>query len=54
VVATGYGIAAFNLADVFVLTGILSLTSALVVTTVRHRESLRPPRDWERGLRRRS
>ena len=54
VVATGSGVAAFNLADIFVFTGILSLTVALFVTTIRHRDSLRPPRDWERGLRRRS
>ncbi len=54
VVATGQGVAAFNLADVFVLTGILSLTAALVVTAIRHRDSLRPPRAWERPLRRRS
>lgn len=54
VVATGQGVAAFNLADVFVFTGILSLTAALAVTAIRHRDALRPPRAWERPLRRRS
>jgi lipoprotein signal peptidase len=54
IVATGRGVAAFNLADLFVLTGILSLTAALVAATIRHRDSLRPPRGWERPLRRRS
>ena len=54
VVATGRGVAAFNLADVFVLTGILTLTAALVVAAIQHRDSLRPPRAWERPLRRRS
>ena len=54
VIATGRGVAAFNLADVFVLTGILSLTAALMAAAIRHRDSLRPPRGWERPLRRRS
>ena len=54
VIATGRGIAAFNLADVFVLTGILSLTAALVVAAIQHRDSLRPPRAWEHPLKRRS
>ena len=54
VVATGQGVAAFNLADVFVLTGILSLTAALVAAAIQNRDSLRPPRAWERPLRRRS
>ena len=54
VVATGRGVAAFNLADVFVLTGILTLTAALAAAAIRHRDSLRPPRSWERPLRRRS
>jgi len=54
VIATGSGVAAFNLADVFVLTGIVSLTAALMAAAIRHRDSLRPPRDWERPLRRRS
>ncbi len=51
VVATGRGITAFNLADVFVFTGLLSLTAALVVTVIRHREALHA---WDRPLRRRS
>ena len=53
VIAVGRDVAAFNLADVFVLTGILSLIVALAATAVRHRDSLRPPRGWERQLRRR-
>jgi len=51
VVATGRGVAAFNLADVFVFTGLLSLTAALVATAIRHRDSLHA---WESPLRRRS
>ena len=54
VVSTGRGVAAFNLADVFVFTGILSLTAALAATAIHHRDSLRQPRAWERPLRRRS
>jgi len=54
ILTTGGGFVAFNLADVFVLIGIMSLTAALVVTMIRHRDSLRPPRGWERALRRRS
>ena len=44
---------AFNLADVFTLTGILVLTSALVVVTIDHRERLLPPRAVWREARRR-
>ena len=51
VVATGRGVAAFNLADLFVFAGLLSLTAALVVTVIRHRDSLHA---LERPLRRRS
>ena len=51
VAATGHGVTAFNLADVFVFTGLLSLTTALVVTAIRHRESLNA---WDLPLRRRS
>ncbi len=40
VVATGRGVTAFNLADVFVFTGLISLTAALVATAIRHRDSL--------------
>ncbi len=54
VVAMGQGVAAFNLADVFVLTGILALTAALAAAAIENRDSLRPPRAWERPLRRRS
>jgi hypothetical protein len=35
---------AFNLADIFTLSGILLLTSLLVVVTLDHRERLLPPR----------
>jgi lipoprotein signal peptidase len=51
VIATGNGVTAFNLADVFVFTGLISLTAALVVTVIRHRDSLQA---WDRPLRRRS
>jgi len=44
---------AFNLADVFFLVGNLALTAALVAVTLRNRERLLPPREWERSLRRR-
>ena len=48
VVAVGHGVAAFNLADVFVFTGILALTTALAATVIHHRELLRPTRAWLR------
>jgi lipoprotein signal peptidase len=51
VIATGNGVTAFNLGDVFIFTGLLSLTAALVVTVVRHRDSLQA---LDRPLRRRS
>jgi Signal peptidase (SPase) II len=54
VVATSRGVAAFNLADVFVFAGILSLTAALVATVIYHRDSLRPAPAWLRPYRRRS
>jgi hypothetical protein len=41
---------AFNLADVFFLVGILVLMAALIVTIVRTRDRLAPPRAWERAL----
>jgi hypothetical protein len=44
---------AFNLADVFVLTGNLMLAVALLVVTLRNRSRLIPPRAWERSLRER-
>jgi lipoprotein signal peptidase len=44
---------AFNLADVFFLLGNLLLMAALIATTVRNRDRLIPPRQWERTLRRR-
>ncbi len=44
---------AFNAADVFILSGNLLLTSALIVVTIRHRDRLVPPRRWPRAVRRR-
>jgi len=44
---------AFNLADVFFLTGNLLLTVALMVVTIQNRQRLIPPRAWERALRER-
>ncbi len=44
---------AFNLADVFVLTGNLLLVVTLIVVTIRNRHRLLPPRSWEHALRRR-
>jgi lipoprotein signal peptidase len=44
---------AFNLADVFFVVGNLLLMAALISTTLRNRERLIPPRQWERALRRR-
>jgi lipoprotein signal peptidase len=44
---------AFNLADVFFLTGNLLLMAALIVVTLRNRDRLLPPRAWQRALRRR-
>ncbi len=44
---------AFNLADVFVLSGNFLLVVALMVVTIRNRHRLLPPRAWERELRRR-
>lgn len=41
---------AFNLADVFFLVGIVLLTTALIVTMVRRRDGLAPPRAWESAL----
>jgi hypothetical protein len=41
---------AFNLADVFFLVGIMLLMAALIVTIVRTRDRLAPPRAWERAL----
>jgi hypothetical protein len=45
---------AFNLADVFVVLGLLALVPALVATSVQNRRSLIPPRRWERRLRRKN
>lgn len=40
----------FNLADVFVLCGLLLLVVALVSASVRHRDRLLPPRRWEKKI----
>lgn len=44
---------AFNLADVFVLVGILLLTVSLCAVTIQHRDRLIPPHRWPRALRQR-
>jgi Signal peptidase (SPase) II len=44
---------AFNLADVFVLSGNVLLVVTLMVVTIRNRHRLIPPRAWEHELRRR-
>ncbi len=41
---------AFNLADVFFLLGNLLLMTALIVTAIRNRHRLAPPRAWESAL----
>ena len=41
---------AFNLADVFVVSGLLLLVVALMSASVRHRDRLIPPRQWEQRL----
>ncbi|HEX4929225.1 MAG TPA: signal peptidase II [Gaiellaceae bacterium] len=41
---------AFNLADVFVVVGLLLLVVALASISVRHRDRLIPPRRWEKRL----
>ena len=47
----GYGNGlAFNLADVFFLVGTLLLMTSLILTAVRNRQRLAPPRAWERAL----
>jgi hypothetical protein len=40
----------FNLADVFVVSGLVLLVVALMSASVRHRDRLIPPRRWERRL----
>jgi hypothetical protein len=44
---------AFNLADVFILTGNSLLMVTLIVVTLRNRDRLLPPRAWQHALRRR-
>ncbi len=41
---------AFNLADVFVVVGLLLIVGALASISVRHRDRLIPPREWEKKL----
>jgi len=50
VVNLGAAAIAFNLADLFTLTGILLLMLALFSTTIRNREQLLPPREFARML----
>ena len=40
----------FNLADVFVVSGLLLLMVVLAMASVRNRDRLIPPRQWERRL----
>jgi lipoprotein signal peptidase len=40
----------FNLADVFVVGGLVLLVVALASISVRHRDRLIPPRRWEQRL----
>jgi len=44
---------AFNVADVFILVGNLTLMISLMAVTIRHRDRLIPPRRWKLALRRR-
>jgi hypothetical protein len=44
---------AFNLADIFILTGIVTLMITLIVVTIDNRDRLIPPRRWQQALRRR-
>jgi len=44
---------AFNLADVCFLVGNLMLMASLMAVTIRNRDRLIPPRQWERALRQR-
>ena len=44
---------ALNPADIFVLAGVPVMVFALARVSIRHRESLIPPRRWEAALRRR-
>jgi len=44
---------AFNVADVFILVGVLFLMVSLMVVTIRHRDRLVPPRQLRASLRRR-
>ncbi len=44
---------AYNLADVFVVLGLLVLIPALAAASIANRDRLLPPRRWERALARR-
>jgi len=50
VVESGAAVIAFNLADLFTLTGIALLMVALCSVTIRNREQLLPPREFARML----
>ena len=49
----GTTVIAFNLADVCFLVGNLMLMASLMAVTIRNRDRLIPPRQWERALRQR-
>jgi hypothetical protein len=50
VVGTGRDGVAFNLADVFTLSGLIALIVSVCIVLVAHRERLLPPRAWELAL----
>jgi hypothetical protein len=53
VVGSGAHTIAFNVADVCFLVGNAMLMASLMAVTIRNRNRLIPPRQWERALRRR-
>jgi hypothetical protein len=50
VIGSGRNGVAFNLADVFTLSGLFALIGSVCVVLIVHRERLLPPRAWERAL----